>query len=317
MRLLLSSRRNPVLRASDDKPLSYGSFALQVTEFGWPGGREQNSRSFEFWMRGTWLSICACASIDTMTCDDALDQPVSWRFDTTHWTAVLAAKDADESIALRAKEQLCKTYWYPVYTYFRWREGNPQEAEDLTQAFFAKHFLDPKFLKNVDRKTTKFRTFLLTTVSNYRISNWRRRTTKRRGGDFDFLPLDWEQFAEQEFAAASNKDLSGDERFDLEFALAMLDATLLHLRSEYQAKNSEDLLSSLLPYLVPQLPKNECERIAKLCQKTEGAVKVALHRLRERFQEVFREELANTVSTHVELEQELRYLLDLLRRYNN
>ncbi len=232
------------------------------------------------------------------------------RFATTRWTMVLAAGRRSSPEAARALEELCRVYWYPLYVYVRRRGHAKADAEDLTQAFFAR-LLEKDFLRAAAREKGRFRTFMLVAFQRFCANEWDRARAQKRGGGQTILSLNLDT-AERRYHAEPADELSADRIFERRWALTLIERTIARLRGEYEAagKGSDfDLLKTFLTADSDTIPYAELS--AKLGQ-SEGALRVAVHRLRKRFRELFRQEIAQTVSSPEEIEGELRYLLSVL-----
>lgn len=220
-------------------------------------------------------------------------------FLTTRWSLVAgAAAQADESL-----EALCRLYWQPVYAVAR-RAGNDVEtAKDLTQGFFAL-LLGNRSLALADRGKGRFRTFLVTVLKRYMIDEWRREHAAKRGGFIETVPLDAD-LAER--VGADDGDLAPDALFDRRWALALLDAALHRLEAE-----SRGDFAILKECLTADRGEIDYADISRRLGSSEGATRVAVHRLRKRYRQVIREEVARTVADENEVENEMRVLMDAL-----
>ncbi|HUI06729.1 MAG TPA: sigma-70 family RNA polymerase sigma factor [Verrucomicrobiae bacterium] len=235
-------------------------------------------------------------------------QPV---FATTHWSVVLAAGRSDAPQAQDALEQLCRTYWYPLYAYVRRRGYSPADAEDLTQAFFA-WLLERKWLERADRQRGRFRSFLLTSMSNFLANEWdKARTQKRGGGRIVSLQRDE---AETRCAREPADNLTPEQSFEWRWALAVLDQVMNRLSAEFARDGKAKLFEALKPCLLGERTAQPYAALASRLAMTEGSVKVAVHRLRQRYRQLLRDEIAHTVATPEEVEEELRYLFAVLSR---
>lgn len=220
-------------------------------------------------------------------------------FLTTRWSLVAgAAAQADESL-----EALCRLYWQPVYAVAR-RAGNDVEtSKDLTQGFFAL-LLGNRSLALADRGKGRFRTFLVTVLKRYMIDEWRREHAAKRGGFIETVPLDAD-LAER--VGADDGDLAPDALFDRRWALALLDAALHRLETE-----SRGDFAILKECLTADRGEIDYTDISRRLGSSEGATRVAVHRLRKRYRQVIREEVARTVADENEVENEMRVLMDAL-----
>ncbi len=231
-------------------------------------------------------------------------------FSTTHWSVVLAVREGDLIGSAAALEKLCQRYWYPIYAFIRRRGADAHAAEDLTQAFFA-HLLDQETLKKVDREKGKFRTFLLTALTHFLANEWDRRQTLKRGGQYQIFSLD-EARAEERYRHEPVEPATPEKLFDRRWACLLVDAVLVHLQQEYRAANKSELFAKLEPGLTGELSPGWHAGLAAEVGMNEGAVRVALHRLRRRFGELLRGEIAQTVSSAAEVDEEIRQLFSAI-----
>jgi RNA polymerase sigma-70 factor (ECF subfamily) len=227
-------------------------------------------------------------------------------FSTTSWGVVLTAGQDDMAGAAAAMEQLCRRYWYPIYAFVRRRGADREEAEDLTQGFFA-HLLEMETLAKVDRRKGKFRTFLLAALTKYLSNEWDKRQTIKRGGRREIISLD-EAVAEQAYGLEPVEPSSPEKLFDRRWATTLVDGVLALLREEYRAAGKGDLLAQLEPGLTQEAAPGCHADWAAALGLGEGAVRVALHRLRRRFGELLRQEIAQTVASPAEVDEEIRHL---------
>ncbi len=232
------------------------------------------------------------------------------RFATTRWTMVLAAGRRSSPEASQALAELCRAYWYPLYAYVR-RRGQPKEdAEDLTQAFFAR-LLEKDFLRSAARDKGRFRTFILVAFQRFCANEWDRARAQKRGGGQAIFSLNLDT-AERRYHAEPADDLSADRIFERRWALTLIEQTMARLRKEYETAGKTrdfDLLKSFLTADGGDAPYAE---LAVTLGQNEGALRVAVHRLRKRFRELFRQEIAQTVSDPTEIDGELRHLMNAL-----
>jgi RNA polymerase sigma factor (sigma-70 family) len=238
------------------------------------------------------------------------DQPPRPAFVTTHWSVVLTAGQSNTSHAQAALEKLCQTYWYPLYAYVRRRGHSVEDAQDSTQEFFSR-LLAGHWVSDADRTKGRFRTFLLTALNRFLANEWDRARAKKRGGDVVSIPLDT-AVAESRYCADTTTAMAADRLYDRQWAMTLLDRTLARLEAEQQraGKAAEfDVLASALTAERGDIPY---AAMAEKLSMNEPAVRMAVHRLRKRFREVFRDEIAQTVSDPNEVEAEIRYLLAAL-----
>jgi RNA polymerase sigma factor (sigma-70 family) len=232
-------------------------------------------------------------------------------FSATHWTIVLAAGHESSAGAQEALEVLCRTYWYPLYAYVRRRGYAREDAQDLTQAFFTR-LLETKAVGAARPEKGKFRSFLLTSLNHFLINERERAIAAKRGGGQTLLPLDWET-AEGRYQIEPPTDLKPEHTFDRQWALTLMERAMPRLRQEHVAAGKDRLFDGLKEFLQQPIQEGGYEERAKELGLTPGAAAVAVHRLRQRYGELVREEIAHTVSRPEEIEDELRYLLSILR----
>jgi RNA polymerase sigma factor (sigma-70 family) len=230
-------------------------------------------------------------------------------FATTHWSLVLAA-GGDTSGARVAVARLCSLYWYPLYAFARRMGLGTYDAEDATQGCFA-HLLRTDGLSKVAREKGRFRSFLLAALKNHLSHERERATAQKRGGGERVVDLDALE-AEARYALEPTDDLSPDRLFDRRWALAVLEQAQERLRSEYDASGKGALFEALRPTLGGARSGPAYSEIAVKLGLSEGAVKVAVHRLRDRYRGVLRSVVADTVATPVDVDAELRHLIAAL-----
>jgi RNA polymerase sigma factor (sigma-70 family) len=233
-------------------------------------------------------------------------------FATTHWSLIAAIRpeQVDASRAREAMAALCKTYWYPLYAFIRWRGHAPDEAQDLTQAFFAR-MIETGGLSGADPARGRFRSYLLGAVKHFLANEWHRAKAQKRGGHLRFI--EWDAVdPEARFALAGERSDDPDVLFDREWALEVCDRALQSLRDEMTQAGKTAQFDALKGSLTGEehLPRGE---LADRLNLSEGAVKVAIHRLRQRYRQLLRGIIAETVGSPEELEDELRYLITVLR----
>jgi len=228
-------------------------------------------------------------------------------FATTHWTVVLAAGRAHTPQADHALEELCRTYWYPLYAYVRRRGYTHEDAEDLTQGFFAR-FLERNYLEGLTSEKGRFRAFLLASLKHFLANEWDRAHRQKRGGEIPALSLDWES-ADDRYKINLPDDLSPDKIYDREWALALLERVIIRLRESCAASEQAQLFDSLKPFLTMDKGAVPYVQAAVELNMTEGAVRVAVHRLRKRYRDLLREEITQTLTDPAQVEEEMRALL--------
>ena len=236
---------------------------------------------------------------------------VPGRFITTRWTLVAAAA-ADSSAPQRdqALGDLCQTYWPPLYAFLRRRGHSPEDAQDLTQGFFTR-VLERHDFRAADPARGRFRSFLLSALQHYVINEHERTTTIKRGGRLQRLLLDFEE-VERTYVLEARDDDSPDRVFNRKWAAISLDRALGRLRDECHALGKDALADALLPYLTDTSQLPPYRTVAEQLGLTEGATKVAVHRLRQRFGAILRLEIAETVLAPADVDDEVRELIRAL-----
>jgi RNA polymerase sigma-70 factor (ECF subfamily) len=234
-------------------------------------------------------------------------QPV---FVTTRWTVVLAAGGMDTTKVRQALEHLCRTYWYPLYVYVRRRGYSAHDAQDLTQAFFARLLTQQSMVKaNPDRG--RFRSFILTAMNNFLASEWKRGSAQKRGGGYEMLSLELAA-AEKRYELEPATHSSPTKIFEKQWAMTLLEQVLNRLELEFQDDGKADLFAALKPALLGLRESQPYVALATQLGMNESAVKVAVHRLRKRYRELIRDEIANTLDPSEEIEVEMQHLLRVL-----
>jgi RNA polymerase sigma-70 factor (ECF subfamily) len=227
-------------------------------------------------------------------------------FRTTHWSVVLAAQEKESPHAADALAQLCRAYWYPLYAYIRRRGHEPHDAQDLTQEFFAR-LLERNFLESVKQERGKFRWFLLSAAKRFLANEWNREQAAKRGGGQSIVSLD-EETAEGRYRYEISDDTTPEKHFDKSWAVAVLEQAQLQLQREYTDGNRGPIFEQFKVFLSgDNAPMTLAEAGAALGM-SEGAAKVAVHRLRQRYRECLREQIAQTVFTPAEVDEEIRQL---------
>ena len=236
--------------------------------------------------------------------------PQRREFDTTHWSVVLAAR-GESADAQEALEKLCRVYWYPLYAFVRRQGHSPEDAEDLIQGFFAR-LLQRKDLETVQRERGRFRSYLLVSLKHFMLNEQLHARAEKRGGGRSLISLD-EVEAEKKFAQEPVDNSTPEKIFERRWAMALLDTVLERLRQEHEATGRLRLFESLRWFLSDEpAEQSQAEIAAKLGVST-GAVKQAVRRLRQRYRELLHEEVANTVATAADIDDEVRHLVAVLR----
>ncbi len=231
-------------------------------------------------------------------------------FATTHWSIVAQSALTDVPEAANALSQLCEMYWPPIYSFIRRRGYSPADAQDLTQSFFA-FFLRTKAYARTDRLHGKFRSFLLASVKNFLADNWDREQAIRRGRDYQFVSLDSDT-AEAFYDPASAPNSTAECLFELRWAKTLAGRALNCLREELQAEGKLKLFEQLKAFLAGGGVLPSYDDASARTGLPRATVKTHVHRLRQRYREIVRCEIARTVSAPHEIDEELRYLCNVL-----
>jgi len=235
------------------------------------------------------------------------DAPPPDLFVTTRWTVVLAASRPHSPQASEALEELCRTYWYALYAFVRRQGYSKEDAEDLVQGFFAR-FFDHQYLAALNREKGKFRAFLLASLKHYLANEWDRARAQKRGGQAQVLSLDW-QNAETRYQFEPADDLSPDKLFDRAWAVMLLERVLARLRQESVAGGGTELFETLKHLVSIGKSAIPYRDVAHKLEMSEAAARVAVHRLRRRYRELLRDEVAQTLAHADQVEEEMRALL--------
>ena len=233
-------------------------------------------------------------------------------FHTTRWTIVMRAVQNQTLGGQSALAQLCRNYWYPLYMFARRRGHSPEDAQDLTQAFFL-HLLEQRALAGVDRLKGKFRSFLLASFQNHLSDQVDRARSLKRGGDKEFVRLDTDE-AEERYRLEPVECLTAEKMFDARWAMTLLAEALNRVRQEYATEGKTSTFEALKVFLDPvnsRAPPSY-EEVANRLQVTTGAVKTLIHRLRKRYTALLRDEVGRTVSDPAEIDEEIHALCEAL-----
>ena len=231
-------------------------------------------------------------------------------FSTTRWSLVLeagrdASPDSHEALA-----QLCRMYWYPLNAYVRRRGFDPARADDLTQGFFAR-LLEQDIVKGADPARGKFRAYLLGALRHFMSNQWHRDHTIKRGGGRKLIPLDLDD-AERRYALEPAHELTPEKIYERGWALTLLERVAAELRDQLVREGKGHIFERLRGSLAGGGERGENRQIARDLALSEGAVRVALHRLRRRYRAVLRDQIAQTVASPDEIDQEIRDLFSAL-----
>ena len=219
---------------------------------------------------------------------------------------MLAAGGRRSPQADRALEELCRTYWFPLYAYVRRCGRSKEDAEDLTQAFFAR-LLEKNHFAGLDSQKGKFRAFLLAALKHFLANEWDKARAQKRGGGAVHLSLDW-RTADTQFQVAAANEPSPDRVFDREWALALLGKVIERLQSECAAEGRAALFEQLKNFLTTERRETAAREAAESLGLEESTVRVAVHRLRKRYRQLLRDEIAHTLSDATMVDEEMRAL---------
>lgn len=230
-------------------------------------------------------------------------------FDTTHWSAVLAARDRNDSRGRAALDELCASYWQPLYAFVRRSGHDPDDAADMVQSYFAR-FLEKRFLDGVRPEAGRFRSFLLVSMRHFLANEWERRKAAKRAGDLSALSLDF-LTAERGLGAEPRDERTPEQEYERRWALATLERALAALERDESTAGRSTAFAELRGLLTDPAESSHRD-IAERLGQTEAGVKIAVHRLRKRFGERLRSAIAETVSDPDEVDDELKHLLRAL-----
>jgi RNA polymerase sigma-70 factor (ECF subfamily) len=238
-------------------------------------------------------------------------QAASPEFQTTHWSLVVAAAEQGNETAKLALADLCQAYWYPLYAFLRRRGESVDDSADLTQAFFAT-LLEKGYLADADPQRGRFRSFLLTAISRFASKEHDRAAAQKRGGGTTTLSLDF-QDGERRYQREPADNWTPERVFERRWALTLLDRTLSRLRQDHEAAGKLTFFEAFKGFLTADCFPGPLRQIGEQLGITEGAAKVAVHRLRQKYRELLRAEIAQTLDAAEDVENELGLLLSALR----
>ena len=242
---------------------------------------------------------------------DRHPQATAAQFSATHWSIVLAAGQADDTRRTEALEKLCRAYWYPLYAFVRRQGHDPADAQDLTQEFFSR-LLAKNYLSTVEPDRGKFRNFLLIALKHFLADQWDRVRAQKRGGGQKFISLD-EQTAETRYHLEPRDEMSPEKVYERRWALTLLEQVLARLRQEHVLAGKSELFDQLRLFITGDRGEISFADAATKLGTTEGAAKMAVQRMRQRYRELLRAEIADTVERPEEIDEELRCLAAALR----
>ena len=268
-----------------------------------------------------WLhSFGACkgesdgAMLADMSRSESVDGPTEPTriqfFATTHWSVVLAARETDSPEADAALAELCRTYWYPLYAFVRRKGHNPHDAEDLTQAFFAR-LLKKNYVAQADRERGRFRTYLLAALIHFLADEWDKARRLKRSGSREIISFDAPS-AEERYRLEPADQLDAAKLYERRWVTTLFDKVLARLEEEFRNSGKRELFEGLKSSLLAEESGSSYAQLGERLGLKEDAVKQAVHRMRRRYRELFREEIARTVAGPGEVEGELKHLFAVL-----
>ncbi len=234
------------------------------------------------------------------------------QFHTTRWTLVMVSAQSQVAEGKAALSELCRIYWYPLYSFVRRRGYSPHDAQDLTQGFFM-HLLEHRALTQVDRLKGKFRSFLLASLQNYLSNELQRARSLKRGKEYEFVSLDWSS-AEDRYRLEPADYLTAEKIFDARWAMTLLNNVMLELGRAYTAEGKDTTFQALEIFLRfgDSRPSPSYEQLSETLGISVAGIKTLVHRLRKRYAALLRAEVARTVSNPAEIDSEIHALCDAL-----
>src|SRR5947209_1766481 len=236
---------------------------------------------------------------------------VGVQFQTTQWGLVMPTADQRSKTAQAALEQLCRIYWYPIYAFVRRQGQTVENAQDLTQEFFLR-VLQDNYFQVADPQRGRLRSFLLTSLKHFLINEWEKARTAKRGGAQSIFSLD-EQDAEGRYLTEPIDGMSPEKVYEKRWAVTLLEQALARLRAEYAKQNNGAMFDALKPFISGETAEGGYGALAQRFEMSEGSLRVAAHRLRERYREALRTEVASTLATPTDIDDELRHLMIVLQ----
>ena len=262
---------------------------------------------------GTFL-LAGCLRMDAMTTSNADAQPTPYRnarFHTTRWSIVLSSQKSDSAEAAKSLAELCEQYWPPLLAFVRHRGHSEHDAQDLTQAFFAR-LLEKNWLASADQTRGRFRTFLLTAIKRFLANEWDRAQTLKRGGAVKIVQID----SAIGHLIPDRQAISAESLYDRQWALAMLETVMRRLQAEFENAGRAAEYELLKHSLTAPRNGTDYDALADALGVQPVSARSAVHRLRKRFKQLFREEIMHTIDNEAETEDELRLVIAALGAAN-
>jgi RNA polymerase sigma-70 factor (ECF subfamily) len=235
------------------------------------------------------------------------EQPV---FVTTRWTVVLAAGQSASPQSAAALAELCRTYWYPLYAFVRRKGHGPHDAQDLTQSFFAR-LLEKNYVAQADRERGRFRTYLLAALTHFLTDEWDKSRRLKRGGDREIISFDAGS-AEERYRLEPIEHLDAAKLYERRWVTTLFDKVLARLEDEFRDSGKEELFNGLKGFLLAEESESSYGEISQRLNLTVNTVRQTVHRMRRRYRELFREEIAQTVASPSEVDDELKHIFAVL-----
>lgn len=265
------------------------------------------------WLAPEYRNVFPMNDLEPQAAKAPAERGLGSDFRTTCWSLVLEASRSADGDGLAALEELCRRYWFPLYAFVRKRGRNHADAQDLVQGFFAQ-LLARNDLTTVHPEKGRFRTFLLTALTHYAANNWRRTQAGKRGGSIAFEPLVSESDLDERYREEAPCDASAETVFDRTWAEQLLGGVVDRLRNESAEAGERERFDALQECLLGELDGVPYRELGARLGLSEAGVKSAVHRLRRRFRELFREEIGRTVARREDIDGELRYLVEVMLR---
>ncbi|QDV42816.1 RNA polymerase sigma factor [Stieleria neptunia] len=238
--------------------------------------------------------------------------PESSQFKSTQWSVILRVAESGDEAAAEALDQMCRTYWYPLYAYVRRRGLTPDDALDVTQGFFAQ-LLASSGIRDVHPEKGRFRAFLLASIKNYLRNHWRQQQTQRRGGGTRTISIQDEEFEKRYQGRLAIED-DPERQFERDWVEELLNRVLSGLRHDYQVAGREELYRVLYPFLTADEKRLPLASLAEQLGLSLSATKMSIHRIRKEYAERVRHEVAATLDNPDDVEGELSKMISLVRR---
>lgn len=248
-----------------------------------------------------------------MTSHRKSSEPVaSARFATTRWSIVNSAGQKSSPEASEALESLCRAYWFPLYAYVRKRVANVEEANDLTQAFF-EQLLEKNYVAQANPDRGLFRSFLITAFKHFLSREWEKNRALKRGGGRAVLSLDFQDGDSRITSEPASEQFTPEQIYERQWAMTLLNRVVGRLRTEYDQAGKQEQFGYLKDFIIGQYSEHTYAEVAEILGSTEAAMKMSAHRMRHRYREILREEIADVVANPEDVDDEIRNLFTLFQ----